>query len=67
MYLLYKKLGLAVLYVAYVRRVLPYVYRGVLYVYRLPCTLPPQKQKQERIVKTPDKSDKCDRSDSGIC
>ena len=51
---------------AYVRRVLPYVYRGVLYVYSLPCTLPPQKQKQERIVKTPDKSDKRDRSDSGI-
>ncbi len=36
----------------------------VLYVYSPPCTLPPQKQKQERIVKTPDKSDKCDRNDS---
>jgi hypothetical protein len=65
-YLLYKKLGFAVLYVAYVRRVLLYVYRGVLYVYSPPCTLPPQKQEQERIVKTPDKSDKCDRNDNGI-
>jgi hypothetical protein len=40
------------------------VYKGVLYVYSPPCTLPPQKHKEERIVKTPDKSDKCDRSDS---
>ncbi len=38
-YLLYKSLVLAVLYVAYVRRVLLYVYRGVLYVYSPPCTL----------------------------
>ncbi len=47
-------------------RVLSYVYRGVLYVYSPPCTLPPQKHKEERIVKTPDKSDKRDRNDSGI-
>ncbi len=50
---------------AYVCRVLLYVYRGVLYVYSPPCTLPPQKQKQERIVNL-DKSDKCDRNDSDI-
>jgi hypothetical protein len=46
--------------------VLLYVYRGVLYVYSPPCTLPPQKHKQERIVKTPDKNDKGDRNDSNI-
>jgi hypothetical protein len=36
--MLYKILGLAVLYVAYVCRVLLYMYRGVLYVYSPPCT-----------------------------
>jgi hypothetical protein len=39
--LVVQKLGLAVLYVAYVRRVLPYVYMGVLYVYSPPCTIVP--------------------------